>query len=100
MNYQNNITGDPRYRTLIKRRSRFGWSLTIIMLVMYFGYIGLIAFNKSILAQPIGAGVTSVGIPLGFAIIVATIALTAIYVLRANREFDREMDALLAEHSE
>ena len=94
------ITGDPRYSALVKRRSRFGWTLTIIMLFIYFGYIGLIAFDKAVLAQPVASGVMSIGIPVGFAIIVATLALTALYVFRANREFDREMEALVAEASE
>ena len=33
----------PAYQTLVTRRTRFGWVLTAIMLVVYFGYIGLIA---------------------------------------------------------
>lgn len=100
MDQRTRITGDPRYQALVKRRNRFGWLLTIIMLFIYFGYIGLVAFDKAVLAQPVGSGVTSIGIPLGLAIIVATIVLTAVYVFRANREFDREMDALLAENAE
>lgn len=100
MDQRTRITGDPRYQALVKRRNRFGWLLTVIMLFIYFGYIGLIAFDKAVLAQPVGSGVTSIGIPLGLAIIVATIVLTAVYVFRANREFDREMDALLAENAE
>lgn len=100
MDQRKKITGDPRYSALVKRRNRFGWTLTIIMLLIYFGYIGLIAFDKAVLAQPVSAGVMSIGIPVGFAIILATLALTALYVFRANREFDREMDALLAETAE
>lgn len=79
----------PAYQTLVARRTRFAWTLTVIMLVVYFGYIGLIAFDKAFLAQPIGAGVMSLGIPVGLGIILITIALTAVYVVRANSEFDR-----------
>ena len=83
------IRSHPAYQTLVTRRTRFGWTLTAIMLVVYFGYIGLIAFDKAFLAQPIGPGVMSLGIPVGLGIIFITIALTAVYVVRANSEFDR-----------
>lgn len=94
------IAEDPRYRKLIAHRSQFAWWLTAIMLIIYFGFIGLIAFEKSVLATPIGSGVTSLGIPLGLAIIGVTIGLTGIYVYRANNEFDRLMSELLAEHGQ
>lgn len=83
------IRQSAAYQTLVTRRSRFGWTLTAIMLVVYFGYIGLIAFDKAFLAQPIGAGVMSLGIPVGVGLILITIVLTGIYVVRANSEFDR-----------
>lgn len=83
------IAANPKYQELIAKRTRFGWTLTIIMLIVYFGYIGLIAFDKSLLARPIGDGVTSVGIPVGLGVIVLTIILTGVYVVRANSEFDR-----------
>jgi uncharacterized membrane protein (DUF485 family) len=82
------VAADPRYRELVRRRGRFGWALTAIMLAAYFGYILLIAFDKPLLARPIGRGVTSLGIPLGLGVILLAILLTAIYVRRANREFD------------
>lgn len=59
------------------------------MLLAYFGYIGLIAFDKSFLAVPIGAGVTSLGIPVGIGLILLSVLLTGVYVWRANGEYDR-----------
>lgn len=79
---------DPRYHELLARRGRFTWLLTGIMLVVFFGYILLIAFNKDFLARPIAGGATSIGIPIGLGVILAGIALTGVYVRRANREFD------------
>ena len=93
-----NATGDPRidriaaspaYRELKHKRNTLGWTLTILMLVAYFGYIGLIAFDKSFLAQPTGNGVSTIGIPIAIGLMVFTIALTGFYVRRANNEFDR-----------
>eukprot|EP01035_Chromulina_nebulosa_P035795 gene35795-48134_t len=90
------IAADPRYQVLMRRRGRFAWLLTAIMLAAYFGYILLIAFDKAFLAQPIAGGVTSLGIVIGFGIILLAIALTGLYVHRANTEFDALMaDRLL-----
>lgn len=89
--------GDPRlaavaasdeYRTLVRERGRLGWVLTTIMLVIYFGYILLVAFGRDWLGRPIGGGTTTLGIPIGIGIILVGILLTAIYVYRANRRFD------------
>lgn len=82
------IQNNPKYLELRSKRNRLGVTLTILMLVVYYGYIALIAFDKSFLAQPIGAGVTSLGIPIGMGVIIFTIAITGIYVRRANGEFD------------
>ena len=59
------IEANPRYHELKRKRNAFGWTLAILMLIVYFGYIALIAFNKPFLAQPIGNGVTTLGIPIG-----------------------------------
>jgi uncharacterized membrane protein (DUF485 family) len=82
------IQSHPKYQQLRTKRSSFGWLLTILMLVVYYGYIALIAFNKPFLATPIGSGVTTLGIPIGMGVIVFTIVITAIYVRRANSEYD------------
>jgi uncharacterized membrane protein (DUF485 family) len=83
------IQNHPKYKELRAKRGGFGWLLAVLMLAVYYGYIALIAFNKPFLAQAIGAGVTSVGIPLGMGVIVFTIVITGIYVNRANSEFDK-----------
>jgi len=82
------IADDPRYQELKARRSRLGWWLTAAMMVVYYGFILLVAFDKPFLATRLGAGVTTVGIPIGLGVIVFTIVITAIYVRRANREYD------------
>ena len=82
------ISANPDYQKLKATRSRFGWTLTIAMLVVYYGYILLIAFDKELLATRIGDGVMTWGIPIGFGVILFTIFITGVYVRRANREFD------------
>ena len=53
--------------------------------------------NPKFLAQKIGSGVTTLGVPLGIGVIVFTIILTWIYVRRANSEFDSINEALIKE---
>lgn len=91
------IISNPRYQELKAKRSRFGWMLTAAMMVVYYGFILLVAFDKEFLAQRLGAGVMTVGIPVGFGVIVFTIIITAIYVRRANTEFDELSNAIVAE---
>lgn len=94
---QARIQANPKYQALKTRRARFGWSLTVVMLIAYFGYIGLIAFDKAFLGRPVGAGVTSLGIPVGIGLILLTVLLTGVYVWRANGEFDRLTREILEE---
>lgn len=83
------IEADARYQDLVKRRSHFTWTLTLIMMAVFFGYILLIAFNREFLARPIWAGSeTSLGIPLGLGVILIGILLTGVYIHRANSDFD------------
>ena len=58
------------------------------MLVVYYGFILLVAFNKEFLATRIGSGVTTWGMPIGLGVILFTVLITVIYVRRANSEFD------------
>ncbi|MDR0202534.1 MAG: DUF485 domain-containing protein [Delftia acidovorans] len=83
------IQRHPKYQELRARRNRLGLFLTLLMLVVYYGYIALIAFDKSFLAQPIGAGVTSLGIPIAMGVIVFSVIVTGLYVRRANGEYDK-----------
>jgi uncharacterized membrane protein (DUF485 family) len=82
------VIQSPRFQELVRQRTRFAWTLTIVMLVIYFGFILLVAFAKPLLAMKIGGGVTSLGILLGLGVIIAAFVLTGIYVYRANSEFD------------
>ena len=92
------IRANPKYQQLKSTRNTYGWVMTILMLVVYYGYIALIAFNKAFLAQPLGAtGVTTIGIPIGVGVILFTIVITGIYVRRANTEFDALKEEIIRE---
>ena len=87
-NLAQRIARDPNYQKLRSRRNRLGWTLTLLMMIVYYGFIVLVAFDKPFLAQRMGDGVMTLGIPIGFGVIVFTILITYYYVRRANAEFD------------
>lgn len=94
----NRIAANPKYQELVSKRKSFGWVMTALVMIVYFGYILLIAFNKEWLGTKLAEGmVTSVGIPMGVGVIVITIILTNIYVRRANTDFDDRTAELLRE---
>jgi uncharacterized membrane protein (DUF485 family) len=92
------IRANPKFQAFVKKRNRYSLIMSILVMIGYFGFILLVAFDKPFLAQKLSdAGVTSVGIPLGVGVILFTIVLTWIYVRRANKEFDTEAEAILEE---
>ena len=88
------IANNPQYQELKAKRTSFGLSLTLAMMVVYYGFILLVAFNKPFLATRLGAGVMTYAIPIGFGVIVFTVVITAIYVRRANSEYDTLTDQI------
>lgn len=82
------IKNVPQYSKLVRDRSRLGWTLTAAVLVVYYGYVLLIAFNKEFLATRIGNGVMTLGIPIGLFVILFTVVITGLYVRHANRTYD------------
>lgn len=94
------IEANPQYQELRRKRNSLGWTLTILMLVVYYGFIGLIAFDKAFLARPIGDGVTTIGIPIAFGVIAFTILITGFYVRRANNTYDRMTAEILKDATE
>jgi uncharacterized membrane protein (DUF485 family) len=89
------IQRDPNYIELVSERKSFGWTLAIIMLVIYYGYIALVAFFPSFIAIKATSSIT-VGLYLGVAIILSAIVLTGIYVMRANSRYDDLTAAIIS----
>lgn len=76
--------------SLTKRRWRIAITLTMAMLIIYFGFILLIAFDKALLAWRIAPGL-SLGILLGVLVIASAWLLTLVYVRWANRRYDADL---------
>ena len=81
------IEADPNYQKLVSERKSFGWTLAIITLVLYYGYIAIVAFAPQTIATRVWGDIT-IGIIMGVALILLSIILTGIYVLRANSQYD------------
>ncbi|MNC84580.1 Inner membrane protein YjcH [compost metagenome] len=71
-------------------RWRIAILLTIAMMVVYFGFILLVAFNKPLLAARVAPGL-SLGILLGALVIIVAWALTWIYIRWANMHYDNSI---------
>ena len=92
---QTSSSPDERFKALAARRWRIALTLTTIMIVLYFGFIALIAYDRPVLARLVAPGLT-VGIVLGALVIVVSWLLTYGYVHWANTRYDvalREFDA-------
>ncbi|HXE57553.1 MAG TPA: DUF485 domain-containing protein [Gemmatimonadales bacterium] len=84
---------DARLDDLARARGRIVGALTGLMLLQYFGFIGLIAFHRELLAVRVVPGL-SLGILLGASVIVISWILTVVYVRWANRRYDAELARL------
>ena len=80
-------------RALDEARWRIAVSLTVAMMVLYFGFIILVAYAKPLLAVIVAPGL-SLGILLGALVIVAAWVLIWIYVRWANKHYDTAVEAL------
>jgi len=85
---QARIRANPKFQEFVSKRNTYSIIMSILGALAYYGFILLVAYDKEFLAGKMGAGVTSVGIPIGVGVIVFTIIITWIYVRRANSEFD------------
>ena len=85
---------DSRLRDLDRARWRMALTLTGATILLYFGFIALVAFGRSFLAVQVMPGL-SLGILLGAVVIVASWVLTWIYVRWANTTYDPQVRALL-----
>lgn len=83
----------PNWKAVAKQRWRLAGALTVAMMLVYFGFILLIAFAKGAAGRMIAPGL-SVGIVLGASVIGAAWLLTGVYVYWANRRYDAAVEEL------
>jgi uncharacterized membrane protein (DUF485 family) len=91
------IQRNPKYQQLVRQRSVFGWTLTAVTLIIYFGFILLIGYAPKFLGIRIGDSVMTIGLPIGLFVIVSAFVLVWIYVARANATYDSLTRAIVEE---
>jgi len=84
---------DEALRALARTRTRLAFALTAAVVVIYFGFIGAVAFARPVLGRLVMPGL-SLGILLGALVIVAAWLLTLVYVRWANGRYDSALQAL------
>ena len=94
------VENNPKYRELVRIRDMLAWTLAVLVLIIYFGFVLLVAFAPGFLTAPISANsVIPVGIPVGVGVILGSVILTGIYVWRANNTFDPLIRQIIQEAS-
>ncbi len=84
---------EAELRALAGARRRVALSLTSAMIVIYFGFLALIAWQKPLLGTLVVPGL-SLGILLGALVIASCWVLTWLYVRWANTRYDPEIERL------
>lgn len=83
------ILNDPDFIQLSRQKNTISIILTVLELVLYFGFIGLIAYNKPFLAQKMSeGGAATIGIPIAVGTILLSWVFTGIYIWWANTKYD------------
>ncbi|MDD3481698.1 DUF485 domain-containing protein [Azovibrio restrictus] len=84
------IRENPKFQDLVARRSRYSWTLSAIVVLVFYGFVMVVAFNPKLIGQPVAEGsMWTIGIAFGLLIFISFWLMTAVYVHRANGEFDR-----------
>jgi len=81
------ILQDPDFLALSRQKDSISLVLTLLTMVVYFGFMLLLAYSPRVLAAP-SVGRSTLGIPVGLGVIVFCWVLTGIYVRWANDKYD------------
>jgi uncharacterized membrane protein (DUF485 family) len=83
------ILQDPDFREMYSKRMRIAWTLTVLELLLYFGFVYLVSYKQPFLSERLSSdAVTTKGIPIAVMTIVISWILTGIYVFWANSTYD------------
>ncbi|HTH15802.1 MAG TPA: DUF485 domain-containing protein [Magnetospirillum sp.] len=91
------IRANPKFQELVAKRTKMSWLFAAVVLGAYYSFIALVAFAPQVLHVPLGSGRTTWGVIAGVSIVLLCWLLTALYVRRANTEFDAINNEILRE---
>lgn len=93
MDNAENLVNSDRFKSLVRKRWTVSIVLTVLLFVLYYGYILIVAYDKGFMAQKIGEFTTN-GIVMGVSVIIGAWVLGLIYIYWANNIYDKEVEAL------
>ncbi|MBK9441427.1 MAG: DUF485 domain-containing protein [Comamonadaceae bacterium] len=80
---------NPKFQELVEKRGRFAWTLAAIVLVLFYGFVLMVAYGPAVLGRPLSeGGMLTVGVAFELFLFIFFWVLSFIYVRRANGEFD------------
>ena len=83
------IRRNPRFAELVSKRQGFATILSVIVLTIFYGFFMVVAFTPNVIGQRLSEGsYLTVGIAAELFMFIFFWVLTAVYVKRANGEFD------------
>ncbi len=83
------IRRNPRFAELVAKRQGFATILSVIVLTIFYGFFMVVAFQPQVIGQRLSEGsYLTVGIAVELFMFIFFWVLTAVYVKRANGEFD------------
>lgn len=94
------IIAAPAFQELSSARAKLRWSLSLLTLFMFFGFLALVSTAKEALGAPFAGSIVPIGLVLLLAICALVVVLTGIYVRRSNSRFDELAHALKQEYGQ
>jgi len=92
----NEILQSAAFKKLVKNRWLVSLTFTFIMLVVYIGFLLVIAYDNGLLKMPVGDSV-NLAITVGLGIIVFSWLITGAYVYWANNYYDASVSEIKKE---
>ena len=81
------ILQSPAFKKLVKNRWNISLTFTFLMLLVYIGFLLVVAYQKDTLKMPVGDSL-NLAIIVGIGIIIFSWLITGVYVYWANNYYD------------
>ncbi len=91
------VTQNPKYQELVRRKDRISYAFFIVTFVIYSGFILTLAFNPSLFGRSIEGMTMSIGVVTGICVLVSASVLVSLYVYISNKVFDPLLASVIEE---
>ena len=94
------MRANPKFQELVTTRGRYAWTLSIVVLGLFYGFVLMVAFKPAVLGRAVGEGsMLTVGVAAELFLFILFWGLSALYVYRANTEFDELTEEVIKQAS-